>query len=60
MRTTPLHTITGNYSQGIVGVSVTIIASRNTITRNATNGMQNSSGAFYTYNETIGSPLGGL
>jgi Right handed beta helix region len=65
-------TITGNYAQGIEGSGVTIIASRNTITRNLMNGMQNTAGAFFSYGDnrvqgnfggaTLGpiSPLGGM
>ena len=46
-------TVTGNDAPGIVGVGVTIIASRNTITRNATNRIQNRSDEFYTFNENL-------
>jgi hypothetical protein len=41
-------TLTGNYAQGIVASGATVIAARNTVTRNATNGLQNSTGTFYS------------
>lgn len=43
-------TITGNYGQGIVtsGAGGTLIASRNTITRNATAGLHNDAGTLYS------------
>jgi hypothetical protein len=59
-------TLTGNYAQAIVGAgaNATVIASRNTVTRNATTGLQNSGGAFYSTGDNrvqgnFGSPTSG-